>query len=163
MQHQPNDVGRCANCADMDMPCNYIEPGIFCDLCILSGSPRCKHTDPFAFAEQLTSWRANFLVNYVRRLHSYIEQRFMHASVFLANYEIALEWANRAVQGAIIRFESNIRATSAIATRGYGQIINATTGLADLGRFLTFAAESSFLHPSIVKAALKRGAELVDE
>ncbi|KAJ7053837.1 hypothetical protein C8F01DRAFT_1164907, partial [Mycena amicta] len=148
---------RCLDCVDANLPCEYADPGIPCATCVVRGRKGCSHTNPHAFLVRLSDWRDVYLRGSANNLSSLIQNRRLHPNLFNTHYYLAMEWARRVVQGAIIRFEvrSDFRATSSLGRRGYRQLIVNSNDIAQLSRFIVFAAEAN-LDAAMIEAATAR-------
>ncbi|KAJ7753265.1 hypothetical protein B0H16DRAFT_1459566 [Mycena metata] len=148
-------VAKCANCAELAIPCEFSESGIPCPPCAVLGIPDCDYSDPYFFVANLAYHRDAYLHEERSVLVDAVKQNFLEPSQFSREYERANAWYYSAAQGAITRFLINCHATGDLAFRGYQCIAEASNDAGLLSRFLAIGHESG-MHPSVLQTVAGR-------
>ncbi|KAJ7176297.1 hypothetical protein C8R43DRAFT_1197922 [Mycena crocata] len=112
VEHHPMITPKCANCAELCVPCQFSEAGVPCPPCSVLGIPDCDWANPFWFIENLQRCRDLYLLD------------------------------ERTSLGAISRFLINTRATRDVAVRGYQSLAAASTDPSVLLRFLALGVDT---------------------
>ncbi|KAJ7143220.1 hypothetical protein C8R43DRAFT_1124456 [Mycena crocata] len=155
VEHQPMVVPKCANCAELAVPCSFTEAGVPCPPCSILGVPDCSWSDPFWFMENLQQCRDLYLLDERDALVKAVQDNHLAPSLFEREFERAKSWFYAGAQGAMTRFLLNSQATRNIAARGYHSLAAASTDPALLLRFLSLGTETR-IHPLVLQIVAER-------
>ncbi|KAJ7159277.1 hypothetical protein C8R43DRAFT_994315 [Mycena crocata] len=155
VEHHPQVIPKCANCAEMGVACSFSEAGIPCPPCAVLGIPDCDWANPFWFAENLQRCRDLYLLDERETLVKSVKENRLPPSLFEREYERAQNWFYSGAQGAITRFLVNSRATRDTAVRGYQALAAASTDPSVLLRFLSLGVETQ-VHPTVLQVVTER-------
>ncbi|KAJ7131909.1 hypothetical protein C8R46DRAFT_581297 [Mycena filopes] len=146
---------KCANCAELAIPCDFSESGVPCSPCMVLGIPDCVYADPWCFMATLSRERDIYLADERQGLFNAVKDNRLSPSVFEREYQRGLSWWYSIAQGAIDRFLINCSATNGLAFRGYEALAQASTDAGHLLRFLALGHDAH-IHPSVLGVVTDR-------
>ncbi|KAJ7725160.1 hypothetical protein B0H16DRAFT_1471945 [Mycena metata] len=140
---------RCANCAEMDISCQFWEAGIPCPTCTILGIPDCANASAARFIDVLVRARDRYMLHERDILSALVRDGLMTPTKFEREYADTEHNYYAVVQGALSRFSINSSATKNLAFQGYRDLANSSQDAALLSRFITLGTEAH-IHPSIL-------------
>ncbi|KAJ7165431.1 hypothetical protein C8R43DRAFT_1122154 [Mycena crocata] len=155
VEHHPMITPKCANCAELCVPCQFSEAGVPCPPCSVLGIPDCDWANPFWFIENLQRCRDLYLLDERTSLVKSVKDNRLPPSLFEREFERAQNWFYSGAQGAISRFLINTRATRDVAVRGYQSLAAASTDPSVLLRFLALGVDTR-VHPAVLGVVAER-------